>query len=516
MTQEEILKLHDFYDFERTKSNKLTVKLDRLKIIGKLRDMGFYRFDINNTYQLVRIYNNIISITCEEYIIDAFEEYVMKLPTREDKIVAEDNAEQRETKITAQHLRSKLYQNLQSYFGKTLNRLKPEGDYEIKLLRDDKQNKYFFFNNQVIKVDKSGIHTIKYNDLDGNVWDKNVLTRDFVYSTHKGDFEIFIEDISSNDPARKKYLMELLGYLMHDHYSCENRAIIFTDGNTEAGFAKGGTGKGILGKALNCMLNRNFTDNMCLTINGKDIDLSKDTRYMLGDINTQLIHIEDLNKSANFEALYNDVTAGAPFRKFRQAAVIRMVKIMISANHTIKVSDNSSSLRRVLLFELADVYGANYTPTDKFGKRFFEESWTNEDWSCFDSFMCRCVQAYLSLPDENRKITSPGNNDYFFRELMETTNEDFVYYLENTIAYKSKEEIPYSKDTLYGDFKLKYPSFYNVQSKTLTKWTKEFFKYKNIPYVEYRSTKDMFYIYPTPHIKQMADAKKRSVREVLD
>ena len=512
MTTAEILNLHDFYELERDKRDKLTVKLNKLKIMRKIKSMGYFRYDTpDGGSQFVHIDEGKISLSNDVWIKDAFEDYVKALPTREDKIVTDET--EQETKITAEFLLAKLYQNIQNYLSKEMfDRLRP--DEKIELLSDDRNLKYLFFKNTAVVVSADGIKNIPYSqlqDFNGYVWENGILQQNFVYTELKGDFENFVEDICANDPQRKLSLMSMLGYLMHDHYECTPKAVLLTDAsNDEIGVSAGGTGKGLLGKALSCMLNRANTDARYVAINGKDIDLKSNTRYAMADLSTQLIHIEDLYKGADFEQLFCDITDGATIRKPYQIKPIKkMIKMMISVNHTINLTNESSKMRRVYIFELANYYGANYTPEDKYGRRFFESTWEEADWCKFYSFMCRCVQVYLA-----GGVKTVANSDYKIRELLESTNEDFIYWLDSVIEHKNKVEARYSKKSLYDSFFEKYPAFAAMRPATLTNWTKKYFNYKNIDFVEMRSTDDIFVTFPTAATRAQANAKKNSLRNV--
>ena len=65
----------------------------------------------------------------------------------------------------------------------------------------------------------------------------------------------------------------MLGYLLHDNYERDTKAVLFTDKTEEYGKSNGGTGKGILGKALSLVLNATNKDTRYIAVNGKGIDL---------------------------------------------------------------------------------------------------------------------------------------------------------------------------------------------------------------------------------------------------
>lgn len=496
LTKEEINKLHDFYTVETSNNRLKNIHIDRLKMVNKLRDMGYLRYDLpDGNSQFVYVHDNIIELTSEQKIKDAFEDYILALPPRiYENVASQEDGAVVQVTITARMIQEVLYKNLQSYFS-VLDRLRP--DRPITLMSDTKTEKYFYFQNTAVRVTPEDIELVPYSHLDHKIWGNSVIKRPFSTDNGKGDFEKFIEDIAGTEDAdRKKSLMSILGYLMHDFYECDLRAAFFTDVNKDtAGKAAGGTGKGIIGKSLCEMLNHDKTDSRYTVIGGKNIDLSRDTRYSLADMTTQLIHLEDVNKHFDLKTLYNDITDGASIRKpYQIKPIVRPIKMMISINHTIEL-DGSSDLRRLIIFELANYYNDKFRPSDKFGKRFFESEWTTADWNQFYTFMCRCALTYL-----HDGLIDPGEVNYSERRLAESVNEDFRYWFDELIspALIDNERREYVKNSLFEIFTAKYPAYANMKFRNpFTKWCKKFCELKHIPYVEKRSTNDMLIINPT-------------------
>ncbi len=493
--EQKIKSLHEFYKPEIEKGLLKSIKLDRLKIVEKLVAMGFCRYDTaDGVSQYVKIVDNKIEITNEQFIIDAFEDYVKNLPDNIMKVYDQKTDDNIEVTITGRYIQSIMYQNLQSYFSTTLGRLRP--DKKIELVTDKENCKYLFFNNTIALVTDDNINLIPYNELEGYIWNSTVLDRNFLYTTRIGDFETFIINITGKDAKRKQSLMSLIGYLMHDFYECDLKAVFLTDVNIDTmGEAAGRTGKGLIGKALSCMLNKNTSDSSYVAIPGKDIDFKSDTRYALANLNTQLLHLEDLYKGFALESLYTDITDGTKIRKpYQIKPIIRLLKIMISVNYTLDLK-GSSDKGRLSIFELANYYSNEFTPEKEFGKRFFESKWTVEDWHCFDSFMCRSVQTYL----QSGIITAEEIN-YSMRTLAEHTSEDFVYWITDYInaALTSRTRTECNKTSMFSDFRLRYKDYDTLKFKQsrFSKWCQSFFKLKNIPFCEIRATSDIFIIYP--------------------
>lgn len=501
MTNEEIDKLHDFYEVNIEQTTLKDIILNRLKIINKLKELGYYRYDTDNGSSLyVKVEDKRISLTNEEHIIDAFEDYIKNLPTR--TITKEDkDGFQKEIFITNAMLLDKLYRNLKSYF-QSLMRLRP--DEKIVILDDTPDRKYLFFKSRAVYIDKQGIHNVEYKDLNGYIWESSMLKYDLLESDMKGDFEKFVENITGN-AERKKSLMSMMGYLMHNFFEDDEMAVIFTDKTDEIGNATGGTGKGILGQALSHILNRDTVSTRYVSINGKDIDLSSDTRYALADLSTCLIHIEDIYKGVDFEKLFNDVTEGAVIRKKHGNPIKKRIKMMLSVNHTIRLSDSGSKMRRACIFELEDYYGAHKRPGEDFDKRFFGSKWDDIDWGLFYNFMCKCIQVYM----ENGVI-KPTNEEYYKREFIESVGEEFANWIVDVIR-PVKEEQLHDKKNLYERFKEEY-SMFSLHQRTFTNKCRHYFKYKRIPYVEFRNPPtDYFAIYPTKETQIKAQNQKEKM-----
>lgn len=481
--------LHRFYKIDRN-GKKNSIVFDRLRIVEILRELGFFRFDTEGgTSEYVYISDNKIELTSEQKIIDAFEDYIVALPPRE---IQTGDEEKTMLTVTGRMLREQLYKNITSYFS-CLDRLRP--DAPIEIMQDDRFCKYFYFQNTAVRVTANGIEPVPYAELDKKIWANSIITRPFIYTEEQGDFEKFIYDISGSDENRKKSLMSLIGYLMHDFYEVDLRAVMFTDVNmSDAGKAAGGTGKGLLGKALMQMLNRNRNDSKYVAIGAKLLDFQRDTRYSSADMTTQLIHLEDLSENFRMKMLYNDITDGATIRRpYQIKPVIRYVKFMLTVNHTLEL-DGSSDNRRLVIFELANYYSDTFRPVHKFHKRFFESDWNTMDWSAFYSFMCRCMQVYLSSG-----IIEPEEVNFSERRLAESINEDFRYWFDDMISgyVAEKRRGEFVKNTLYDMFAGKYPAYNERRYRNaFTKWCKKFLKLRSIPFCEIRGTQDILIINP--------------------
>lgn len=498
----EIERKHDFYkvaaDGETLDIKKIT--LDKYKVVRLLKSLGIYRYDLDDgSQEYVRIVDNKIEPMTESKVKDVFEEYIAALPERQYKIENAATGQSAVRAITPETLTGVLYNNLM-IFNSLIDRCRPEEP--IALLRDTKERKWLFWRNAAVAVTRDGIVPVSYSRVTGGaIWQSAILDRDFRYTDERGDFEAFVEDVcndgSGGSAERKRSLMSILGYLLHDYYGSDLRAALFTDVNLDnQDDNAGGTGKGLIGKALENILNRRKGDKIYTPIAGKGFVASDDRRYDVADITTAVIHIEDIDRRLNIEQLYNDITDGATFRRVYHDKSRKLVKFMLSTNHTIDIRKTSTK-RRLVVFELANYYNDRYRPVDKYGRRFFEDEWTADDWARFDSFMCRCVLLYMQ-----RGIVEPKEINYSERSLREMLPPEFIDFVDLEFApyMRDKREYSFNKTDLFLKFKntnIDYTNDDKFKKARFTKWMQAYCNYKGVPFCEIRGRKDDFYIYPS-------------------
>ena len=493
--------LHDFYTYKLSKNKQsVEITLDRLRIINRLRLLGYFRYDRpDKSICYVHIQNNRIKIVNEMQIIDAFEDYILALPDRTIK-VREDlsNGEVIEFEhiVTPLQIQEQMYKSLSTWFS-TLERLRPTTPIEI--LEDGEKNKYFFFANTAVEVSNAGIKYVAYDKLSGNIWESSIHEHDFTYTSTKGDFETFFENICKKDNKRKEAAMSLLGYLMHDFYDTSLCAVLLTDINMDtAGRAAGRTGKGLIGKALGQMLNKDANCTKYVSIPGKGFchNDGDGKCYSAADMSTQLIHIEDLDNNFDLEPLYGDITDGCKMRKLHENPIVKKVKFMLSMNHTIRSLEGSSTKGRLYIFELANYYSDTVRPENEFKRWFWGREWTVQDWNEFYSFMLRCQLVYFQ-----NGVIVPQDINYYTRSLKESLPEDFYYWFETMIKpyVDKKQNVRFRKQAdLFQEYSKKYPLTDDEKNRRrFTGWCKRYLDRMSIPYKEVRSTVDYIVLYPT-------------------
>ncbi|MCL1867669.1 MAG: hypothetical protein FWF72_01790, partial [Paludibacter sp.] len=297
----EIEHLHDFYTYSLDKENDkktLKLKISKPQFIRLLERLNFCKYYINGrNASYIHIKENRAVPVTDDIIFSELVAHINSLPHREVKI-AIDNDTYIDFTITPQKIIDALINNSSNLSNKVTFFFLPSVT-DIDFQHDTADTKFFYFNNSVVKLQKGkAIEYFAYSTLMTNVWENNIINRDFSYTDTKGDFEQFFEKITGQDSTRKKSLMSMIGYLLHNYFEYDLFAIYLTDANVEFSERAGGTGKGIMYKALREMCNRDIhKDTTFVRIDGDSFNKKNERRYSDVDVSTQICCIDDLRKS---------------------------------------------------------------------------------------------------------------------------------------------------------------------------------------------------------------------------
>ena len=88
-----------------------------------------------------------------------------------------------------------------------------------------------YFKNGVVKIGKKKVEFLSYIQVDGFVWQKHIIDRDYVHSDDvSNDFKDLVSKVSNEDETRLKSLENTIGYLMHSFKDkTDQKAIILND-----------------------------------------------------------------------------------------------------------------------------------------------------------------------------------------------------------------------------------------------------------------------------------------------
>ena len=494
LSQEEIKKLHNFYKVQLDKDGRLkAINIDRVKLLHLLSDNGFYRYDLAvDRFMFIMVTNKKVKQISTTYITDWFFEYLKELPvyswTTERKDGSGESVEV-EIKIKSEHLQNKFLMSMGSYFSETiLSRLTPKS--KILFNEDLKNEKYVYYKNGFVTISKDGCHfNTDYSKLKHHVWENQILNRE--YNTYRekdyqqSEFYQFCYNISGQKADRFKSLQTIIGYLLHGYNMYEMRATILTDAQIGIeGEANGRTGKGIFATGLGKMLNNeeNEEAKIYCQINGKNFDFTEKHRYQDADINTKLIHLEDVKAYFPFDNLFNDITENVVVDGKNEKPYKIKPKLLISTNKTIKIVGGSAE-DRAIQYEFAEYYSSKFSPKDEFKKWFFTD-WNTQEWQLFDAFMCKSMVEFFK--NDSEVITPPVIN-LDRRTLIEHTSMEFLNFMDFYqftdedykketpkgfyIVSDNQEKKEYQKKELYNEFVESYPDLLKRKRFTQAKFT---------------------------------------------
>lgn len=348
----------------------------------------------------------------------------------------------------------------------------------LKFAEDTKEQALFFFINCFIEVTRENVKIKKYSELNGKIWEKQLIKRDFSITKEGTSFEKFINNVCRNDVSRINALRSAIGYLMHGYKDpTRTKAIIFTDEKL-SDKAFGRSGKGLVANAAKQMKN-------VLRIDGKNFRFDKSFPFQSVNPDTQIMFFDDVNKKFGFEKLFSIITEGITIEKKNKNEYSipyeRSPKILITTNQSITGSDDSSRARQFVV-EFSDFYNANHFPIQDFGKMFFDE-WDKNEWSAFDNYMIECCQYYLKN----------GLKEYDYvnltkKKLIDETAVEFEEFIKDVPL-----GVEQNKKDLFERFKKEYEDFGQMKQNTFSKWTKVYAELYDLRIDERKSGADRYF-----------------------
>lgn len=391
----EVIEHDDFWYTEELKNGKQKVIVDTLKYKFFLENNGFKKHFPAGAEKptFVRVQSNKVKETSEAKIKDYVLNYLL------------DNGHSEVYKYCAS------YQNLfTEAFLLILDTI------ELMLLKDTKDKSFIAYQNGVVEVTKNESKLVDYIDIDGYIWEDQIIKRDFVFSENlDNDYKKFIFNISSKQPTS---IETAIGYLLSNYKNKRNNKCIILNDEVISDNPEGGTGKGLFVQGIRQI-------RKVAILDGKTFDDKKSFPYQTLTQDTQVLVFDDVKKNFDFEQKFSLVTEGITLERKNKDAIKLSVedspKMLISTNYAIKGEGNSHNRRRFEL-EIAQYYGDNLTPFDEFGKELFDE-WSKDEFIKFDNYMIFCLQSYL----KNDLVIQNAKNLKLRKLIAETSMEFYEW-----------------------------------------------------------------------------------------
>jgi hypothetical protein len=310
--------------------------------------------------------------------------------------------EQEINEVSNDDVRDKLARDNNNTLLQSLTLLKP---IPLEYYKDSKErfglpfkNGFFYFDDK----DKFEIKSKPYNDISGFFTPHSIQKREFRYTNEVGNFELFIQRISTGSKEFDKSNNEhtqivdsfnsMIGYLCHNYKPTESPCIVLTDEGANDENRNGRRGKSMIWNAIQLV-----TKTM---IKG-GIEFDPNYTFCFSDLDKSfnLYVIDDVPCNFNFNSLYTQITGGINAQlKGSKANMIEREdspKFLITSNFLFRCDLNdASTVARFCEYKIKPYYNVNFSPKDEFNQIFFED-WNETEWNKFYSYIFRCVNYYL-------------------------------------------------------------------------------------------------------------------------
>jgi hypothetical protein len=426
-----------WYIKRNVKEEKITVSISYNLLHTFLVNNGFWQIEHDKGSQLIKIDSSnqieeVSEIRLREFVYD----YVCN-----HKDIFEDKNEQFAVEEQIRRNSSMIFNSVKMdlpTFNKKLD----------ELITDNDEYSYVFYLNGFLQISRHDIEFLDYGKLQGFIWKKSVLKRDYIKpDDKKSEYQSFIEKVCSTRKENgsiefnsKKYdsFRSVIGYLLNRNKSRASiKAIVLCD-EAISNSPNGGTGKSIFADALGKIRNSTIID-------GRLFDSNSPFRFETVSESTDVINIDDCSPKFQFDKLFHIITGDLTVeRKGISRFTIpfeRSPKLCFSTNHTFR-GDGNSHERRIFEIEFSNYFNAKNTPMNEFGHQLFYD-WDIKEANRFDGFMSTCIQYYLQ-----NGLVKYNTVNLEFKKLVENTSQELAEYLEQYI----KTDTIYRTDNILEDF----------------------------------------------------------------
>lgn len=378
---------------------------------------------------------------------------------------------------TASIIKRKLITGQKTYFLRdTFDFLK---NYDCSFSKDKKEISCFYYKNGFVSVTKDNVELNEYDILPGKIWKGYINDRNFIGKTEINcDFEKFFNNICNGEAERILSLKTIIGYLLHTYKDKANaKAVIFMD-EEYSEFAEGRRGKSLIGDSLRYIRKTVYLD-------GQNFSFENQFKFQQINQDHQLIIFNDANNKFDYEKLFSLITDDMIInRKHKHEITIPFKdspKILINTNYSIPIPGGSAKAR-FIEFPFSNYYSDNFTPSNEFGKTFFDD-WDETDWNNFDNFMLECCQLFLKHgiliyknenSEKNNKINKIGKEFFdFFNSLQLEKKYNRKEIFENFVK-ENFPNIPLKPNTFTKKLKI-YCRLTNLDLISMSSSGKHFF-----------------------------------------
>ncbi|MBI2418845.1 MAG: hypothetical protein HYV28_13285, partial [Ignavibacteriales bacterium] len=272
----------NFWTVARNKKGYINVDVNHFQLIKFLESHGFAKLYLTNSFTYVKAVDNRIKEKMPQEIKDFILNSVKK---DNQKGLSNDFRDEVMNELIAhngKYLSDKLFECVESK--------------EMELLKDTAKLGRVFFKNCFVEVTEDNIITRPYTELDGLIWDAQIIDNDFTIADdfEKSMFRKFLWNVSAEREDRFNSLVSSIGYLLHGYKNSSNaKAIVFCDEKISDD-PNGRTGKSLASVAISKM-------KESVRMDGKTVNFNDRFVYQQVERSTQVLEFNDIRKSFDFE-----------------------------------------------------------------------------------------------------------------------------------------------------------------------------------------------------------------------
>lgn len=395
-------------------------KIDPALLSEWLEQSNFFQIKTFGNPQIVKVTNNIVSIKTP---MEVYADVLDFVKLEDDRILQSCFIQQGEQLLIS---KKAILGSLPMF--------------NIPRYRDSKEIVRLFYKNIVIIISKNNLTSEtykKFEKLNEFIFEKQIINREINLSVkNKSEFKKFLKCVTY-DKLHFENIMCSIGYLISSYKNpSQTKAVIFTDVLSQIkNEAYGRSGKGIIIKAISEII-------PVVEYNGKITDLTND-KFAFQNVNltTQLIVLQDVDKSFKFESLFSILTDNMSIERKHCPKIdipfSESPKIAITTNYTIPQNSYSYKDRKLLVL-LNNFFNSSNKPEEHLKGLLFN-SWSSKEFKKFDNFIISCVQLFLKDGLSVYEVKQLSKEKLIKSTSIEFLNLMDIEILPKNIPFKAKD-----------------------------------------------------------------------------
>lgn len=394
-------------------------KINKELILHVASELGFKIYDAN----IVKIEYNEVSYPESRDFFSDLKEYI-KVEEDNERIAVLDKFEDYVQK-SGKYLMSRL----------------PLLD-ESRILKDTRNVAYKPFLNGIVKITKSDVTLIDYEDNNKYYFSNEIMHNDFDFDKKEGG--LFV-DFLGKAILKNDHLKKYIGYYLHKYKDSSTSYYTVLTETVEDPRYGGGSGKNVFTNLLG-----HFTTSH--EVPGSQIKFTSE--FFQSWKNQRLMVVSDLPKNFDFQFFKNISSNSALIKKLYkdeyEVKPEKLPKLMFSTNYSFDITDGGLK-RRTLILEFTDFFTKAGGVDAHYGGKLFPNDWTEDDWQGYYHYMVNCIKDYLNAPKLVSSEVSEGGWIKNFNLTHGKLTHEFIK--ENINSWLKKGNIEISEfNKVYSEF----------------------------------------------------------------